>query len=345
MIDGQIPKAEQRQRAWRAAALRARRAGPIGALACRQGFVLHHSQAYEAGLTVNEARRLVRRGEWTAPRRRVLSVLPRTGEFVHGLRPEIRATAVALLRPDAAISHEYAALAYGLDVLRVPAAATLTVSSRGQAAARSGAAVRSARLSWDDVTSWFGARILTCARTVIDIARQGTRDGIVVADSALLNELVTIDDLRTALDRQHGWAGVINARRVVDLASGLSESALESLVRLFLADHDIPLPEQQVWIETHRGWYRVDGVWAEHGVILEVDGLAKYRAPGTDDDEDDPLVAEKLRQEALERAGYAVVRVTWADIHRNPQATLARILAVLQRRGLVLQPRPGTFSA
>ena len=180
-------------------------------------------------------------------------------------------------------------------------------------------------------------------RAVIDIARQSARDGIVVADSALRNDLVTIDELRAALSAQWRWDGATAARRVLELASGLSESALESLARLFLADHDVPLPEQQIWIQTYRGWYRVDGLWAEQQVILEVDGLAKYRMLVPDGD--DPLVAEKLRQEALERAGYTVIRVTWATFMSRPRRSWPAILAVLARHGLVLQPVPTKFGA
>lgn len=336
--------AELRTDDWRAAAMRVSRT-PAGVLACRQGFVLTHAQARDAGLASCDLRRLVRCGDWTAPRRGVLSVLPRpdSERKLHGMRPEILASAVALVRPAAAISHECAALARGLDVLREPTQATLTVSFRDHAASRSGAVVHAAKVSAGDVTTWFGTKITACPRTVIDIARQGARHGIVVADSALRNELVTIDELHAAMIAQWRWHGVTAARRVVELASGKSESALESLTRLFLADHDIPLPEQQIWIKTHRGWYRVDGLWAAQRVILEVDGLAKYRTADADDD--DPLVTEKLRQEALERAGYTVVRVTWADIHHTPNATLMRILAVLRRHGLVLRPRPTKFSA
>lgn len=313
----------------------------MGALACTQGFVITHAQAHAAGISVNEVRRLVRREDWTAPRRRVLAVLPRQGGDLHGRGPLIAATAVALMRPDAVISHECAALAHGLDVLRMPTVATLTTASRAHAASRGDAVVRSADLCDGDLARWFGVAVTSCARTVIDIARRNARDGIVVADSALRDEVVTIEELQLAAARQRGWDGVVTARRVLGLASALSESALESLTRLFFADHDIPLPEQQVWIETYRGWYRVDGLWAEQRVILEADGLLKYRAP----DDGDALVAEKLRQEALERAGYTVIRVTWADIHHTPQATLARIRAVLRRHGLVLQPLPTNFSA
>ena len=325
----QVPNAELRRNAWQAAARAAYRRTPAGAIACRQGFVLTHVQARAVGLDNADLRRLVRRGEWTAPRRGVLCVLPRaTGSslVVHGFRPEILASAALLVRPGTVISHECAALAHGLDVLRTPAVATLSTSSRRDACARKDLIVRAVPLRPEEVRRWYGADLTSCARTVIDLARRGARDGIVVADSALRDEVVTIEELRAALPRQRGRDGVRTARRVLELASALSESALESLVRLFLADHHVPLPEQQRWIETYRGWYRVDGLWEQQRVILEVDGLAKYEGSRKS------LTKEKLRQEALERAGYCVVRVTWSDIHGDPITTLARIWAALNRQ-------------
>ena len=100
------------------------------------------------------------------------------------------------------------------------------------------------------------------------------------------------------------------------------------MTRLFLADHGIALPAQQRVISTFLGEFRVDGLWEDAGVVLEVDGMLKYRQP-TADGELDPLSAEKIRQEAIEQAGYRVVRVTWADLHRWPERTVARIRRVL----------------
>ncbi len=266
----------------------------------------------------------------------------REGRYVDGRRPEIAAAAVALVRPGAALSHECAALAHGLDVLHVPSVATLTTGVRAHAAARSGAVVRCAALEEPDLARWFGVSITTCARTVIDTARRGVRDGIVVADSALRDEVVTHEELRAALTRQHRWGGIATAKRVIALASHLSESPLESLTRLFLTERGIPLPEQQRWIRTYRGWYRVDGLWPELAVILEVDGMVKYQTPSG---EDHPLAEEKLRQEALERAGFTVIRVIWSDVSPRPAATDARIRAVLRRAAGNVQPRRTAFSA
>lgn len=239
---------------------------------------------------------------------------------VHGESPEIIAAAAALIRPDSVISHASAASAHGLDVLTMPRRATQSTNSRAHAVADAATVVHAASLPDDEVGRW----ITNCARTVVDIARSGIRGGLVVADSALRNELVTMDELRAAVNRQRGWRGVTAARRVLDLASPFSESPLESVTRLFLDDHGVPLPEQQRWINTHRGWYRVDGLWERETVVLEADGLQKYR------ERLEALPDEKLREEALRRAGYDVVRVMWRDLFREPEQTVARIRNALR---------------
>lgn len=328
MFIASIPIARRRQDAWCAAARSVYDRTPVGRLACSQGFVLTHAQAHAAGVPDKDIRRWVRQGVWTAPRRGALCVLPRPRDRFddgpHGARPEIAAAAAALVRRDAVISHECAGLAHGVDVLYQPRQATLTTCGRRFSGARCGAVIRAAWLSDEDLGRWFGTDITNCARTVIDLARKGARHGIVAVESALYNECVTRAELEAVLERQRRWDGVITARRVVQLAGGKSESPLESLVRLFLDDNGLPLPEQQVPIETHLGVFRVDGLWEGKRVVLEVDGMMKYR------DGDDALIREKLRQEAIERAGYRVVRLTWSDIHDHPFATVARILAALR---------------
>ena len=45
--------------------------------------------------------------------------------------------------------------------------------------------------------------------------------------------------------------------------------------------------------------------------------MIKYRAP--EDEQDNPLEAEKRRAGGARSAGYTVVRVTWDDLHRWPE--------------------------
>jgi very-short-patch-repair endonuclease len=112
----------------------------------------------------------------------------------------------------------------------------------------------------------------------------------------------------------------------VQLADGRSESPLESLARLCLVDGGLPLPDLQVRVDTDGGPYRVDMLYRKQRVIIELDGLLKYR--------NDPraLVAEKRRQEHLERAGYRVIRLLWEDVLHRPAETLARVRAALAGR-------------
>jgi very-short-patch-repair endonuclease len=153
-----------------------------------------------------------------------------------------------------------------------------------------------------EVTTWFGADVTTLARTVVDLARHSRRDGLVAADAALREHLVTPEDLGKALTTAVGWPGVRAAREVVRLASPLAESPLESLVRLALHDDGFPPPQLQVRI----AWYRVDFAWPRQRVIIEADGRVKYSG--------DELWREKRREHELRRRGYTVIRVLWTDV-------------------------------
>jgi hypothetical protein len=187
--------------------------------------------------------------------------------------------------------------------------------------------VHAAGLPDDERELWFGVPVTAVARTVSDIARNaGIRAGLVAADAALAEQLVTADELSAAVERAAHWPGVRQARRVVDLASPLAESPLESLTRLLVADAGLPMPHLQVWIRTARGRYRVDGLWPDRAVVFEADGMLKYAARSD-------LHEEKLRQEGLERAGYRVVRVTWHDVWSHPTRTVDRINGALRLGG------------
>jgi very-short-patch-repair endonuclease len=330
------------QAAWARCAEEVAAGSAAGALACRQGFVLTHPQSRAAGVSTAESRRLVRRGLWTAPRRNVLCVLPQPAPppdeddepQPHGLRSEIQAAAAALVHPGHVVSHESGALMYGLPVARDPVRPLLTVAE-AKGGGRPDVLIHAAALSGAEVADWFGVPVTTPARCVSDIARNsGAAAGLMAADAALREGLTTVAELIAAAERGVRWPGVRTARKVAELASPLAESPLESESRLVIHDAGLPMPELQVWVRTAAGMYRVDGLWPDRGVVLEVDGMLKYRSRKA-------LSAEKKRQEALERAGYRVVRVTWEDIHYLRAETIDRIADALRRGG---HPRVRRFT-
>jgi Protein of unknown function (DUF559) len=223
------------------------------------------------------------------------------------------------------VSHESAAAMYGLPLLAAPRRPRLTTIGNG--GGEQDILVHSAGLRDDERTDWFGVPITTVARTVIDLARNtGVRAGLVAADAALAECLASADELGAAVERATRWPGVRGARRVVELASPLAESPLESLTRLLVVDAGLPTPQLQIWVRTAYQRYRVDGLWPDRAVVFEADGLLKYAAQLD-------LHREKLRQEELERAGYRVVRVTWDDVWSHPTRTADRIAAALRLGG------------
>jgi hypothetical protein len=171
-------------------------------------------------------------------------------------------------------------------------------------------------LSAAEIGSWFGAPVTSLARTVIDLARNDRRAGLVATDAALHERVVSADDLVAAARRCSGWPGARAAREIVTLASSLAESPLESLTRLCVLDAGLPTPQLQVRITDPRdGWRcRVDLLWPEQRVVLEADGKIKYT--------DAVIWREKRRQVRLERLGYRVLRAIWADVSQ-PRELLA----------------------
>jgi very-short-patch-repair endonuclease len=283
-------------------------------LALRQGFVATRAQARDLGMPDADVRRLVRRGDWSAPRRGVLAVVPLSDDSYGALA----VAAPALVRPGHVISHRSGAALLGLPVLHRPAHPGLTATIPATSGARRNVTVYRARLPVGDRAEWFGAPVTIVARTIVDLARVDRLQGLVAADAALHERLVTTADLARQLGGCAGWPGAARARDVLAAASSLAESPLETLTRLCLLDAGLPSPELQVRI----GRDRVDMLWRDERVVVEADGRMKYR--------DDELWTEKRRQERIERLGFRVVRVLWADVVDHPDETAARVRAALR---------------
>jgi very-short-patch-repair endonuclease len=194
---------------------------------------------------------------------------------------------------------------HGLPVFALPPRPEVTDRRQNGLGHRPASHVHGASIVADDVTAWFGVPVLTVARTLVDLGRHDRRDAIMAADAALREGLVTPAEIATALSRATGGPGVRQARAVLALADPRAESPLESLVRLVLHDDGFPPPDLQRTI----GGDRVDMVFDEQRLILEIDGLDKYRLT--------TMAEEKRRERRLRRAGYRVERLTWDEVVRD----------------------------
>jgi len=263
----------------------------------------------------------VRRGAYTAT---VASRGPAVDREAAALA-HIEAVA-AQLRSDFWFSHESAALVWGCSVVGL--SGTTHVTQEWCASRRGDRLLvrHTIKLPPEDRAVTRGLRVTTLERTAVDCAASMPgRNGLVVMDSAL--RLGAQRDLiASILAARAGGRGVRTARRVLAWADRGAESPGESLTRWALLDAGLPTPELQLVVPTQVGVFRLDLAWAEARVAVEFDGFVKYS--GGLGPAPDVLFAEKRRQDALEAAGWLIIRVTWADL-AHLDATIARIRRAL----------------
>lgn len=281
-----------------------------------------------AGLSVRQLYSLTRSGQLVKIRRGVYatgSVMARA-ESDPGLRHALDVVAVRDTRGDKGVaSHHSAAQLLSLNLLYTPSPGSVTLTvppgTRVSYYARTGIICHAADLPDGHVTRLYGIPATTAARTVIDIARTATfMEGVVVADSALYERHTSKTELRRVLAGCDRWPGISRARQIVEFASGLAESALESCARVVFREQGLPAPELQAHISGRDRTViaRVDFFWRRYRVIAEADGLLKY-------DGGEKAIAELKRDRLLREAGYEVVHFTWQELFSDPIRVAGRI--------------------
>jgi hypothetical protein len=304
------------------AARRAERVRPVDPrlrhLSHLRGGVFTRAEALAAGYSHAEIVARLRRGTWLTIRRGVYAA----AECSTTDRARM-AAALAVLPRTSALSHRSAAVLHGLPLVgtETPVAEVTVPGAAGRR--RRDLVVHGRSLPTDHVEHKFGMRVTTLARTAVDLARQlPFHASVTVADAALragaapdvLHQLVT--ELVGPFSRR--------ARRALAFADGRAESPGESLSRVAIASHGLPVPELQVPVANGGGAViaRVDFLWRRERTIGEFDGKLKYASP-------DVLWAEKRREDALRALGFTVVRWVWQDVWSDFATTAARLRAAL----------------
>lgn len=176
----------------------------------------------------------------------------------------------------------------------------------------------------DDIERPQGVPSTNRARTMIDlVGRLRFDDAVTLVEAGLRRDPGLTVQMKHEQDRRPNRRGRALIASVLDFADSLSESPLESRARILWHEARLPAPTQQAVIRSNGSFVaRVDFLWDEARLIVEVDGLAKYDEPGA-------LAAEKRRQNELVSLGYTVLRFTWADVVGNPEYVVAQVRAAL----------------
>lgn len=299
--------------------------------------LLRRRDALHAGYTDNEIRRMYTSGRWCRLDRGVYLDGHRFGGLDATARHRMLIEEAARrLTEHAVVSHESAAVVYGWPLWRVPLT-HVNVTRDRRYGGRKTESLKVHCAPIDDIALVHGLLVTTPARTVVDLARTLSFESAVVAGDRALREFgVTADELADQVDRARGRQGIAQARRVVAVLDGHSESVGESRSRIRFGAARIKVHTQgNVFGADGRLRGRVDFFDPGGRVIGEFDGRAKYGRPGVDPGE--AVFAEKVREDDFRDAGLQVVRWTWGDL--DGDVVIARWQRAMTRAARAAAPR------
>jgi hypothetical protein len=246
------------------------------------------------------------------------------GVYVHRdveVTHELRARGALLLLPHAIVTGPSAAVLWGVDLVGPLDDVELTVPPTEHPRRVRGLRVRRAVLPGEHRWGRSGMPVTTAVATAVRVAGLLPLDDAVVAVDQLVDTgVVELETIRQLAAGTTG-PGSARARRACALADGLAGSPQETRLRLLIGRSSLPMPVAQYWVEDAGGAVaRVDFAWPERKVAVEYDGLW-HAEPGQ-------FAKDRRRLNRLREAGWTVVFVTAADLHR-PDELIARIVAAL----------------
>lgn len=227
-------------------------------------------------------------------------------------------------------SHTSAALLHGLPLLHPPTRTHLTQRHRPSSRADPTLIRHTRPLNPGDTTILDMLPVTSLRRTSLDCALTlPALEALTILDGALGGGL-SVEDLSADLRAMHGASGTAHARWCLERADAGAESAGETATRFTLLRHGLAVAQSQIAVEAGAGNYRIDMGWPELMIGIEFDGKMKYTRLARGDP-GEVVFREKRRQDDLERAGWVIIRVTWADLLR-PAAFITEVHRRLDER-------------
>ena len=286
-------------------------------------------QALRLGITEKQLTRAVR----SRAIRRLAHGLYGTGEAPGTAEERHRelCRGILLLHPDAVLSGLSAVVAHGLPVWGVPLGRALVQRDVPKQTRQSGVVARPR--TGDAVMTTPTGRTEPLAAALVQVALDhGTVAAVVSADAALARALVTMEELSAEVAGRRGHPRSQRARAMLTLVDPASESPGESRLRVVLASFGLAVESQVVVRDGPHIVARADLGIRGTKVLIEFDGLVKYRDGGAE-----ALIKEKLREDRLRALGYVVLRFTWSDLE-SPGRILAVVRAAVAREIASRQP-------
>ncbi len=198
------------------------------------------------------------------------------------------------------------------------------------------------RLDACDVTAVAGIPVTTVERTLVDLAEVLQSDALVkVCSEAERQRTLDVKGIEDVLGRLRGRPGPGAAKiraALADLAAHgaqLTRSSLEDRFVDLLDAHDISRPTTNAYV----AGYEFDAVWHRQRLAVELDGWDTHKTRHA-------FQRDRIKGNAIQAAGYALLRFTHADVTRRPDRVAADVARQLSpTAGSARPPRPGARRA
>jgi very-short-patch-repair endonuclease len=284
----------------------------IGALAEDQHGVVSRAQLLELGFDRGSITHRLKLGRLRQVHRGVYTIghrlLTQDGRWM---------AAVLTYGPPAVLSHRAAAALWGM---RAGTWVEVTVPNGRRG--KSGVQVHRATLPDDERTTHRGIPTTTVPRTLLDLSavvqRHEARGALRKAEQLRLTDPLSLHDLIERYPRRPGLATIRALLKEASIGVKIIRSEFEERFHDFLIRAGLPLPQTNVLIEG----YEVDCAWREQRLIVELDGHATHSPAHA-------FESDRVRDRRLAAAGWRVIRITWRQLHEEPElveADLRRLL-------------------
>jgi very-short-patch-repair endonuclease len=177
-----------------------------------------------------------------------------------------------------------------------------------------------------------GIPVTSVARTALDLAtKKTTRQLHQMMDRAEERKSFDLRRFNGLLARAGGHPGRVKLRYALDTFKPeqiVIRSDLERRFRRLVLAAGLPTPQTNVVVEG----YELDAYWEAEGFAVELDVYATHGSPLS-------FETDREREDDLLLAGIELIRVTDVRLEREPQKTIARVAAHLERRRRTVGPR------
>ena len=231
--------------------------------------------------------------------------------------------------PGAVLSHRSAGRLWGL-LAAGPGPVEITRSG-GPRTRRPGIVAHESELASDEIACSTGIPVTSPFRTLFDLAgalseRQLER-AMNEADVRRLLDRVSLPQL---LERYPGRRGVAKLRALLAERGpdGITRNEFEEAFVALLDATGLPRPRLNADLALRGRYFEVDCLWQAQRVAVELDGRAVHGTRRA-------FEADRARDRILLAEGWHPMRVTWRQLHDEPEAVTRDLRRLLTARAVV----------